>query len=474
MSSVKQNVAYSMIGVVLNMIIPLITFPYVSRVLGVEGIGKYNFYSSGQSYLALFAAFGVSIYGVREIGKLRDNKRARAQVLLDLCIVSLIASLICYVAIAFLLLFIDYSNDAIIILLFSLTLLTGAIGPDWYFVGIEKQGFMVLRNLIIKVVSLILIFVFVTEPNHLIRYVGITVFSISAVSVVNFIYLIKDSAYEGAKLPSISKYIAPLFAIFIVDILLRYLGLGDVLLLGVLSNDEAVGIYTMGLKIFAIATSVLKVTATTLMPRASYYLENNDKSVFWDFISKSTAALFLVGVISTVVLFAYATPIVNLMGGSQFADSSNVLRFLSLLFVLTIGSNTFVFQVLYPLGKTRSIIIAHIVGVVLNLFLNFILVPRISYWGTLIAFTGSNTSIFFVLALLEKEALKETIRFSLIKKYLLAGVISLVVAMGLQIFDIYWFLPMILCTAVYFGMLIVFKESILMNYLNGIKAKFIK
>ena len=111
---------------------------------------------------------------------------------------------------------------------------------------------------------------------------------------------------------------------------------------------------------------------------------------------------------------------------------------------------------------------------VLNLFLNFILVPRISYWGTLIAFTGSNTSIFFVLALLEKEALKETIRFSLIKKYLLAGVISLVVAMGLQIFDIYWFLPMILCTAVYFGMLIVFKESILMNYLNGIKAKFIK
>ena len=346
MSSVKQNVAYSMIGVVLNMIIPLITFPYVSRVLGVEGIGKYNFYSSGQSYLALFAAFGVSIYGVREIGKLRDNKRARAQVLLDLCIVSLIATLICYVAIAFLLIFTDYSNDAIIILLLSLTLLTGAIGPDWYFVGIEKQGFMVLRNLIIKVVSLILIFVFVTEPNHLIRYVGITVFSISAVSVVNFIYLIKDSAYEGAKLPSISKYIAPLFAIFIVDILLRYLGLGDVLLLGVLSNDEAVGIYTMGLKIFAIATSVLKVTATTLMPRASYYLENNDKSVFWDFISKSTAALFLVGVISTVVLFAYATPIVNLMGGSQFADSSNVLRFLSLLFVLTIGSNTFVFQVL--------------------------------------------------------------------------------------------------------------------------------
>lgn len=474
MTSVKRNVAYSMMGVILNMIIPLITFPYVSRVLGVEGIGKYNFYSSGQSYLALFAAFGVSIFGVREIGKLRDNKKARAQVLLDLCTVSIITTIICYVAITALLLFTDYSKDSVIILLFSITLLTGAIGPDWYFVGIEKQGFMVLRNLIIKVLSLILIFLLVTEPGHLVRYVGITVFSISTVSVVNFIYLLKDSTYEGAKFPSISKYIAPLFAVFIVDVLLRYLGLGDVLLLGVLSNDEAVGIYTMGLKIFAIATSVLKVTATTLMPRASYYLENNDKSVFGDFISKSTAALFLVGIISTVVLFVFAAPIVQLMGGSQFADSSSVLRCLSFLFVLTIVTNTFVFQVLYPLGKTRSIIIAHIIGVVINLLLNLILVPEITYWGTLIAFTGSNTSIFLILAILEKDALRETVRFGLIKKYLIAGIISLVVALLLQLLDIIWIIPLLICSLVYFGTLVLLRESILMNYINSIRVRFDK
>ena len=179
--SAYKNVIYSMFGVIFNTIIPIIVFPYVTRVLGVDGIGKYSFYSSALTYAALFTGFGIALYGAREIGKCADDPNRRGQKLVELIVVNLMTVAIFFVIVIYFAFFSSYSKDWLIIILFSFTLLTNAIGAEWFFVGIEKQGFMLVRNVVVKTISTILIFLLVKEPEHLVRYVAITTFSMGQV-----------------------------------------------------------------------------------------------------------------------------------------------------------------------------------------------------------------------------------------------------------------------------------------------------
>lgn len=426
--SAYKNVIYSMFGVIFNTIIPIIVFPYVTRVLGVDGIGKYSFYSSALTYAALFTGFGIALYGAREIGKCADDPNRRGQKLVELIVVNLMTVAIFFVIVIYFAFFSSYSKDCLIIILFSFTLLTNAIGAEWFFVGIEKQGFMLVRNVVVKTISTILIFLLVKEPEHLVRYVAITTFSMAGSSLTNVYYLIKMSDGRSIKRLSVRKYLHPLSSIFSIEVLLRYLGLGDVVILGVLAGDNAVGIYSMGLKVFLLVSSIMKVTATTLMPRSAYYLENNDAEGFCRLFENTIRMIFMVGLPISVCMFLFAKPIIIILGGEQFVGAVDLMKEMSFFLLLSVLVNTYVFQAFYPQNKTTSIIVAHLAGLVLNVVLNCLLVPYLSFQGTFIAFAVSNLSIALVLFVREYDFFRKSFCLGDTKKYLFATVISIVPA----------------------------------------------
>ena len=464
-----------MLGVVFNTIIPIIVFPYVTRVLGVDGIGKYSFYSSALTYAALFTGFGIALYGAREIGKCVDNVCRRTQKLAELIVINLMIVAICFIFVIYVAFFSSYSKDWLIIILFSLTLLTNAVGAEWFFVGIERQGFMLVRNIVIKTISTILIFSFVKEPEHLVRYVAITTFSMAGSSLTNVYYWIKLSDSRCLKRLSLRKYIHPLSSIFSIEVLLRYLGLGDVVLLGLLAGDNAVGIYSMGLKVFLLVSSIMKVTATTLMPRSAYYLDNNDTEGFYRLLKNTIRMLFMVGLPFSACMFLFAEPIIIMLGGEQFIGAIDLMKEMSFFLLLSVLVNTYVFQAFYPQNKTKPIIVAHLTGLILNVALNCILVPLLSFQGTFIAFSVSNLSIAFILFAKEHDSFRNSFYIGEIKKYFFATAISIVAAIVISYLmpkSVWmWIFMLFAFGLTYVGLLSMSKDGLYMAIIKNIVRK---
>lgn len=454
-----------MIGVIFNMIIPIIVFPYVARVLDVDGVGKYSFYSSALTYAALFSGFGIALYGAREIGKNADNIQKRSQVFIELLIFNLITVAIAAIFVFYFAFFSKYSDDRIIILLFSLTLFTNAVGAEWLFVGMEKQGFMLVRNIIVKTISTAMIFVLVREPEHLVRYVAITTFSLAVSSLTNIYYWIKIIDFHHVVKLRLSRYFRPLSSIFSIEVLLRYLGLGDVVILGAIAGDTAVGIYSMGLKVFLLVSSILKVTATTLMPRSAYYIENNDQAGFNNLLNTTIQMLLMVGLPISACLFLFAEPIILVLGGEQFEGSIGLMKEMSLFLLLSVIINTYVFQALYPRNKTKSIILSHIVGLVSSIALNLALIPKLSYHGTFIAFAVSNFAIAIVLVLMERDFFRLSFKVTRYKNYIYATLIaSTITYLSLFVFaGFYYIISFILFSIIYACILYALKDELFCN-----------
>lgn len=468
--SAYKNVIYSMLGIIFNTIIPIIVFPYVTRVLGVDGIGKYSFYSSIFTYAALFSGFGIALYGSREIGRFYDNVRKRSQVFVELITINLCTVAIASIFVIYFAFVSPYSSDWLIIIIFSLTLLTNAIGAEWFFVGIEKQGFMLLRNIIIKIVSIILIFLFVRTPDDLVRYVAITTFSLAAASITNIYYWVKLTDFHDITTLKLHKYLKPLSSIFSVEVLLRYLGLGDVVILGIIAGDIAVGIYSMGLKVLLLIASILKVTATTLMPRSTFYLQNNDLNSFNHLFNTTIRMLILIGFPISAGLYLFAEPIILLLGGDQFQESVRLMKEMAFLLLLSVIINTYVFQAFYPQNKIKPIIIAHILGVICDIILNVLLISFLSYQGTFVAFAVSNIAIAAVLILWEKDFFKQTFIFREYLNY----IYSTIIACGITfictlIFNgFYAIISVIVFVVVYLVTLYQLKDELYINIINSI------
>lgn len=463
-----------MIGVVFNTILPIIVFPYVTRVLGVDGIGKYTFYSSALTYAALFTGFGIPLYGTREIGKCANDLQKRSQKLAELMTINLIIVALSAIPIFYFAFLSSYSNDWLIILLFSFTLLTNAIGAEWFFVGIEKQGFMLIRNVLIKTLSTILIFLLVKEPKHLPIYVAITVFSMAGSSLTNIYYLVRLFDFKSVKKLKLTKYIKPLSSIFLIEVLLRFLGLGDVVILGILAGDNAVGIYSMGLKVFLLISSIMKVTATTLMPRSAFYIENNDTVGFNSLFCSTIRLLFMVGLPISVCMYLFAEPVIFLLGGEQFIGSIGLMREMSFFLLLCVLINTFVFQLLYPQNRIQSIIWAHAIGLIINLILNICLVPCMSFQGTFIAFAVSNVIIMIILYVKEKKYLK-SLQIKDNVNYLYASCLAILPVLCVNIFvaqsNCLWIVMLLVYGLSYLLLLRILKDKLFLMVINKIFTK---
>jgi O-antigen/teichoic acid export membrane protein len=466
----KSNLLYSILRVVFATLFPLIVYPYVTRILGVEALGKYNFYNSIVSYLLLFSSFGISVYGIREIGKYKDNIEKKSQITVELITLNVLFSIFCYIFLIFLIFFTDYRNDALMLIILSITLFANAIGSEWFFAAIERQGYLLLRNIIVRIFSLILILTIVKTKDDLIKYVIISSLDVSAGYFFNIYFLRKEIKFISLKKLNLKKYIPLLFAIFFIEIETKYFGLGDVVLLGNIAGNKAVGFYSLGLKVFMLVTSVLKITAMTLLPRVSFYLEKGEMNKFNTLIEKTINLIFLIGLPTSIILYLWADSIVLFLGGVEFMPSSILLQKFATIIMLNVLINTIIFQILYPLNKTGTIFFVFIAGICINMLLNFLLVNKLSYYGTLYAFIVSQILIFGGLIIVEKKVFRSVIFSIDLIKSIIASLLFLIISIAAKYYmaDISFIIQICICSVFYFLFLLILKEEFIFNIVTNI------
>ena len=401
--SVKVNYILNLINTGTQMLFPLITFPYVCRVIEADGIGQINFFQSIISYISLFTCLGIPMYAIREIARDRSDVVQMNRTAMEILLLHSMLTLVGYAIVAILCLTVPQIQVNIpLFLILSLTIFFTAIGCEWFYQGIEDFKYITIRGLIIKTVSVVLLFIFVKSKTDLLYYGCYTVFGVLGGNIFNFFRLRKYIHRENIIFSElhIKRHIKPVLKVFSFSVVTSiYLQLNTVLL-GFLKNALAVGYFAAATKVMQMLLTMSACLGSVMMPRASHLIAENKKDEFNRLIQKSYDFTLAIALPMTIGLIFCAPSLITALCGVKFEHSILPSQIIAPIILMVAISNVFGIQVLFPKGKINIVTLSCGIGAVADLILNLCLIPFFSYIGTSIAYLGAEVattvSMYFI------------------------------------------------------------------------------
>lgn len=390
--SVKTNYILNLINVGTQMLFPLLTFPYVCRILLPAQIGQVNFYNSIIGYISLFTCLGIPMYAVREIARDRDDIVKMNRTAIEVLLLHILLTLIGYVAVAILCLTVPQIKENVpLFLILSITLIFTVIGCDWFYNGIEDFKYITIRGIVVKSISVILLFLLVKTKEDLLWYGVYCVVGSIGGNIFNFIRLRKYIHKENIIFTQlhIFRHLKPAIKVFSFNVVISvYLQLNPVLL-GFMKDTIAVAYFTAATKLMMMVTKISSSLGTVLMPRASHLISEGKKEEFNKLIQKSYDFTLAITIPLVIGLICMAPYIVRVFCGSQYEDAIITSQIIAPITLVVGLSNIMGMQVLYPIGKLNTVVRCTIYGAITNVVLNLALIPFLSYNGTAIAYLGA-------------------------------------------------------------------------------------
>lgn len=391
--SIKKNIIYSTIYNILTIIIPFITAPYISRVIGASGVGIYSYTSSIQMYFSLFAALGTASYGAREIARNRNNKYVRSKLFWEIEILTILTSGICLIVWCVL---IAVSNEyKIIYIILTMNLLNTMFDISWFYSGLEQFKYTIIQNSIFKILGVVLLFVFVKNSNDLILYIAIMSITTLLGTMSMWIYLPKFINKIHVKKLKILRHFKETLVYFIPTIATSIYTVLDKTLIGVITGDaNENGYYEQATKIINI-TKVLTFASlnTVLGSRMSYLFAENKNDEIHKKIDISINYILFMGFGICFGLLGIVDRFVPVFFGEGYKEVIVLIKMLSPIVIIIGISNCLGAQYYTPAGlrsKSAKIIV---LGACMNLILNLIFIPKFWSQGAVIATLAAEITI---------------------------------------------------------------------------------
>lgn len=361
---------------VLNIIFPLITFPYVSRVLGVQNLGIYNFTLSVTSYFMLIAMLGINSYAIREGSKYRENREQISKFASEVFTINLFFTIIAYIALFIcLLLASELQKYTIIIFVFSIQIFFTTIGVDWIYSIYEEYTYITIRSIVCKLISLLLLFVFVRKSEDYILYAAITVFASAGSNLFNFFHAKKYCSIHILHKFDWRKHLNPILVIFAYNIATIIYVNSDITMLGFVKGDYSVGIYSVAVKIYNVVKNLLAAILIVCIPRLSMLFGKEMIVEYKQTLRKIFNALVLIMTPVVVGLFFVSDKVVLIIAGEEYIQAVDSLKLLSIALIFSLFAWLFSQCVLLPAKKEKTVLIISTISAVTNVVLNFILIP---------------------------------------------------------------------------------------------------
>ena len=460
------------------MLFPLITFPYVCRVIGADGIGEVNFFQSIISYLSLFTCLGIPMYAVREIARDRDDVKKMNKTATEILLLHTFLTFIGYVIVSILCCTVPKIQENIpLFLILSLTIFFTAIGCEWFYQGIEDFKYITIRGLTVRTVSIILLFIFVRSKSDLLYYGCYAVFGVLGGNIFNFFRLrryIKPENIIFSDL-NIGRHFVPVLKVFSFTVVTSiYLQLNTVIL-GFMKSAVAVGYFAVAMKVMQMLLSMSSCLGTVMMPHASNLISEGKDDEFNCLVQKSYDFTLALSLPITMGLIICAPHIITVFCGSGFSPSILPSQIVAPIVLMVAISNVLGIQILFPKGKINLVTMCCGIGALVDVLLNIILIPSLSFIGTAIAYLGAEVATTISMLFIGRRY----IPICYIKKSHLTYLLGCA-AMGLSIYGIsYLRMPAFttlvaqtLCGGIiYISILIVGKDSLFMQALSKIRVK---
>lgn len=467
MNSLKKNYIYNLIYQIFMIITPFITTPYVSRVLGAEGIGEYSYVLSIVTYFGLFGLLGITTYSQIEIAKNKDDKEKCNKLIAELFTlknITMFITLILYIALIF---FIpEYKKMFIILILYLFCQFNDV---SWILQGFEEFKKIVLRNIVIKLLTIIFIFLFVKTSDDLYIYSiimqGVTFIGNFTLWQYVWKYICPKNIISTVKLNCFSKHLKKSFVYFIPAIATSVYTVLDKSMIGWLTDSTLQnGYYEQAHKIEQILVTILTSLGTVTLPRISY-LNNKDKSKINSIIEKTITFILMISIPMCIGLIGISDKLIPLFLGEGYDECIILTKVFSLLLVIVGLDSTIGRQCLMATNNQKKFNIGVIVGAIVNFLLNIVLIKKYDALGAAISSVVAEFVILCIFIIYSKKLLK--FNFNSVIKYIISSSVMYIAIYYISLLNINDFICLILqigCGGlVYFISLLVLKETFFYN-----------
>ena len=424
--SVKFNAVMNIFLTASNMFIGLVTLPYATRVLSVEGYGNVTFAQSISTWLSAICLVGVPSYGIRECARVRDDPKALAKTVKELLTIITFATIFILSIFALCIFFVPRLRElAALMWIFLASTLLLSYGVEWFFQATEQYEYITIRSVAFKIISLIAMLIFVRHQDDWLIYGAILALIACANNLFNITRLLHSLSFRNLGHLDLRRHRKSLVAFAALSIGTAIYNSFDSVLLGMLSpNNRQVAFYQLAAKLRGICYQVVSAIVNVLIPRLSYYAKNNPAQ-YTSLLQRGfgiTVNLSL-GIANYLLVFAY--PLIVLFSSEKYAAaviSVQIIGFVNLFSCLS----TFIgLCVLTPLDLERKLAMANMAGVPVSLVANVVLDGTWGATGAAIAVLIAEFIIFMIQVHASWRILCNAIQFSDMLKTLAVNAIAL-------------------------------------------------
>ncbi len=428
------NALLNVIRTVLALVAPLITYPYVSRILGAENLGCVNYTNSIIQYFVLISGLGISTYGIREGAKKRGDIQQLNQFISQCFSINIICTFVTYFIFA-VFLWMNRRQDSYLDLFIvqSFLILFNTIGIDWVNTVFEDYFFITIRTIIVQIISIIFTFAFIHKREDYLCYAIITITTTGIVSILNWFHYRKLLDIRIVFNSKMLIHLKPIVVFFANKLAVTLYVSADITMLGAMVGEYSVGIYSISVKLYNIVKTILGAIYSVFLPRLAFTLGQKNMRQFKKIYSDLISIMSLVIFPASVGLFVLSKNIILFMFGNEYASSSISLSILSIAIVFSImgGLVSSVYDVV--MGLEKIALKATILAATFNIGINFVLLPYLHEVGAAIT-TVLAEAVTFIYCMKKSKGIKENINVLAVRRnalHSLLGCIEIVIVVSI-------------------------------------------
>lgn len=444
MAKIAENVIYNVALTLSTFLINLVLFPYVSRVLGVDYVGKIGFVNNVITYFSLFSLWGIRSLGIREIAACGDDNKKRTEVfssLLAFLIITTTIITIVYIVSVFTIP--RFRTDHSLLIIGSISLFFTSFLIEWFYQGMENFKYITVRNVAIRIIYAILVFLLIKSPDNYLLYFSLTVAVVFINAVINLVYSHSFVRFSF-KAIKIKQFIKPLFSLGLYNLVLSMYTTFNVIYLGFVCSDTEVGYYYTSTKIYQIIIGFVAAFTAVMMPRISNLLYSNKEQEANAKIRKSIELMLFVAIPLGIFFFCMAPHVVRLISGAGYEGAVLPMRIIMPVIVIASLAQIWVIQILIPRKKDNIVLISATIGALVGISANVLLVKNYGAVGSAIVLLlselcGNLYSLIYALRhhylVFPKDVVKKIVPYSTpflcvcVVSMFFSGVLSLIASM---------------------------------------------
>lgn len=379
--SVKKDLAYSFAYQILAIVLPLITTPYISRVLGPTKVGEYSYSYAIAYYFVMFTMLGLNNYGNRSVAVVRDDKYELSKVFCSIYWMQLstgIISLVAYIIYGY------FISNVTMTWIMSLYVISAIFDINWFFFGIEQFKLTVTRNSFIKIFTTISIFIFVKNKEDIYLYALIMVLGILISQWILWKFIRKYIHFQRVELKEVIKHIKPNLILFIPIIAVSLYKVMAKIMLGYMTTKTEVGLYESSERIIQIPMALIQSMGTVMLPKMTNLIANHDEKKTESIFSTSIMFVMFLSSSMSLGIMGVARYFVPIYYGNGYLKCIELFQILLPSCIFLAFANVIRTQFLIPRKKDNIFISSVIIGAIVNIIANLILIPRLESIGAAI------------------------------------------------------------------------------------------